>query len=281
MTVNAARRPRRRAAEPPPDPITRAPVDTLAIGEIDQTVFDCPNCARPLALGARRCPGCRTRLVMGIPLSKATVFASLGLAIGLAVGSVGGFVFAAMRTPAATPAPATHAPSAAPVGAIGSAPTTAVPGTATPPAPSTVGGSGDMPALTRSALAQAITVDERLGDAARELRAAGAARAFDASDVAQVLRTISADSVYGQQLADRLAAWSDSATVGGDLETLYTSIHDRAAEALVASVRNEAAYRENARAMLELLGTVPTVDGRLRDLATTYGVPIPVGSANP
>ena len=280
MTVNAVRRPRRRAATPPADSIARSPVETLAIGEIDQTVFDCPNCARPLALGARRCPGCRTRLVMGIPLGKASVFASLGLAIGLVSGSVGGFVVAATRT-TATSAGGTVLPSSLPVVAVSTPAATAAPVSAAPSSSSGVGLSGDMPAITRSALSQAITVDDRLAAAAGALRTAANTAPFDASDVAQVLRAISADSVYAQELADRVSAWPDSASVGADLAGLYTSIHERAADALVASVRNDAAYRENAKAMLLLLAGVPPVDARVRDLATTYGVAIPLPSTNP
>jgi hypothetical protein len=80
MTVNAARRPRRRSVKPASEPVQTAPVGSFAIGEINQTVFDCPTCSRPLALGTRRCPGCRTRLVLGVPMSKAMIFATAGLA---------------------------------------------------------------------------------------------------------------------------------------------------------------------------------------------------------
>src|SRR4051812_40343743 len=97
MTVNTARRPRRRTTGIAPRPPVAAPVGTLAIGGVGQPVFACPACARPVEIGARRCPGCRTRLVFGVPLSKASVFASTGLAIGLVAGSVGGVVFAAAR----------------------------------------------------------------------------------------------------------------------------------------------------------------------------------------
>ena len=47
------------------EPSSRLPA-SIAIGEIDQTIFDCPSCSRPLALGDRRCPGCRTRLLHGV-----------------------------------------------------------------------------------------------------------------------------------------------------------------------------------------------------------------------
>ena len=55
-------------ARPPLSEPNGASSESLAIGEIDQTVFDCPRCSRPLAVGTRRCPGCRTRLMAGVPL---------------------------------------------------------------------------------------------------------------------------------------------------------------------------------------------------------------------
>ncbi len=282
MTVNAARRSRRRAAAPPPGPVRPAPLETMAIGEIGQTVFDCPKCFRPLAMGSRRCPGCRTRLIIGIPLAKASVFTSLGLAIGLAVGSVGGLVFAATRLPANAPGDGTLLPSGAAVGAIESGPaTTPSPAVTSAPSPSDVGPSGDMPAVVRSALTQAVTLNERLGDAAHGLQTAATTTPFDASEVAQILRDISADSVYGEDLADRVAGWPDAGSAGLELRALYASIHESASAALVASVRNAAAYREGARAMLALLAGIPSVDAQVRDLATSYGVDLPEPSANP
>jgi len=280
MTVNAARRTRRRAAAPPPEPVP-APVESLAIGEINQTVFDCPKCGRPLAMGAKRCPGCGTRLVMGVPMSKASIFASGGLAVGLVLGAAGGMVFGMSRLASVAPGPAAAAPSAAPAAGI-SHPTVA-PSVATP-APASPSASivqSDMPSLTRSALAQAMSVDDRLTAAAGALHTALAAKPFDASEVAQILRTISADSVYGEQLADRLSSWSGSASVGEDLAADYGSIHDTAAEGLVASVQDAQAYRETGRAMLALLAGLGTVDAQLRDFAAANGVVVPGASSAP
>jgi hypothetical protein len=218
---------------------------------------------------------------MGIPVRKASVFTALGLALGLAVGSVGGLVFAATRIPAGAGS-GTPLPSAAAVGVVGSAPpATPSPAVTSAPSPSEVGPSGDMPAVVRSALSQAVTLDERLRDAGRTLQAAAAATPFDASDVAQILREISADSVYGEDLADGVSKWPDAGSAGSDLLALYTSIHDSAAEALVASVRNEAAYRAGAREMLTLLAQIPAVDVKLKDLAIQHGVALPEPSANP
>ncbi|MFL5680350.1 MAG: hypothetical protein ACJ77B_07095, partial [Chloroflexota bacterium] len=51
------RKPPTRRAKPRP-PVVPEP---LVIGEPDKNIFNCPVCARPLTVGAARCPGCRTR----------------------------------------------------------------------------------------------------------------------------------------------------------------------------------------------------------------------------
>lgn len=283
MTVSAAGRPRRRSVKPMREPAVGS-ADSMAIGEIDQTVFDCPNCSRPLALGTRRCPGCRTRLMLGVPMSKATIFATAGLAVGVVLGSVGGFVAASRVGPATVSAPAV--PSVAPIAGASS-------GTGTIPSvapiasavPTSAGGTGGtdpgMPPIVRSALVQAVTVDEQLAGSSQALRTALATSPFDASEVAQILRSISADAVYAAELADHVSTWPDAATVGADLSAAYGSIHDSATETLVASVRNTTAYRDGARSMVRLLAAVGAIDARARELASAAGAALPSGAALP
>jgi len=270
MTVNAARRPRRRAAAPPPEPIV-VPAESIAIGEIDQTVFDCPTCARPLAMGSRRCPGCGTHLIIGVPMSKASVIATGGLVLGLLLGWATGVVFGLVSRPTVvTPAPVV-VPSVAPVGG-GSSGTLATPAPI-PSAPVGPGGwTGGMPAIARSALTQAVTVNDHFAAASASLSAALAAPSFDPSDVAQILRAISAESVYGEQLAAKVSSWTDSAALGQRLNGLYGAIHDTAGEGLLASVRNEAAYRQSAKTMITLLAGLRSIDAELRSLAEANGV---------
>ncbi|HEX5825607.1 MAG TPA: hypothetical protein VFY18_14205 [Candidatus Limnocylindrales bacterium] len=266
MTVNAARRTRRRTSVPKPEPIV-APTESLAIGEINQTVFDCPKCARPLAIGVSRCPGCGTRLVLGIPLAKVSIFVSGGVAIGIAVGAVFSFGLGIGRAVAATPPATTSLPSQPTVPAGG--------GPTATPTPTTVPGTGgttDMPPITRSALTQALGVNGRLGAGADALRASLAARDFDASAVAQTLRSMSADSVFGQQLASRLTSWPSSTSLGGNLDALYDSVHQSATEWLVASVRDEKSYRSAATAMLDVLSGLAAIDAEARALADGIGI---------
>jgi hypothetical protein len=277
MTVDAARRTRRRALakSAAPEP-TIAPPASIAIGEFDQTIFECPSCARPLALGARRCPGCGTRLVAGVALGKASGFVAAGVAVGLLLGAGGGFLVSVRL--AAAVAPASAAASAPPLtGSNGSSTSTPEPTATATPSPTATSSSGTagIPLATRTALVQVVGMNDRLATADAGLRAALAAPAFDSSEVAQILRSVSADSVFRQQIADRIAAWPGSSAVGAQLAMFYGSIHDTAANGLLASVQNRAAYRAAAKAMIKLLDGLPAVDAAVRAAAESAGVDLP------
>jgi hypothetical protein len=265
-----------------------APNETLAIGEFEQTVFDCPKCSRPLAMGARRCPGCGTRLLIGVPISKASVFVIAGLAVGLLLGGGGGIVWSLGRaTTPAIPVPVAVIPSATPITGSTGGPGSGTAGSAAPVSsalPGTGGGSTGttgMPTSIQAAIAQATTMNQRFAVDATALATALASRTFDASGVAQILRSMSADSLYAEQVATRVSGWSDSAAIGADLATLYRGIHDIAEGTLVASVRNETAYRDAARDMLSLLAAGRSVDQQIAELATANGLTLPEPSTAP
>lgn len=141
-----------------------------------------------------------------------------------------------------------------------------------------------MPALQRSALAQAILVDRRLLDARAELAAALKASPFDPIDVARILRTISADSVYGAELTEVVAGWPPSDSIADDLRTLYDSIHAVASDSLIPSIRYVTPYRRAAATMVALLAGVQPVDDRAGALARAQddlASAAPDGSAAP
>jgi hypothetical protein len=269
MTVNVARRRnRRRTPQLPPElPVT----ESIAIGEINQTVFDCPSCGRPLVLGTKRCPSCGTRLILGVATSKASILAGLGLAVGLLAGGLIGFTVS--RAMVAAPAVTAVLPSAPPAiaGGVASSKPTQVPSVA----PS----AAQIPTISRSALFQAISLNKRLATGATALQASLAARAFDAALVAQTLRAISGDSVFGQQLAGRLGDWPAYGSLGKDLTTFYDAVHTTAIEGLVASVRDEAAYRSAAKAMLDVLKGLSAVDAEAQSVATRIGLDISPSTA--
>jgi hypothetical protein len=260
MSVNVAKR-RTRS-----QPRLESGISALPIGEINQTVFACPACARPLVMGTGHCPGCGTRLLIGVEAKKASIFIIIGLVIGALFGgaataiasAIGGdhHAPAVVSGPVVSPSPRASGSSASPSPA-------STPVRSVDPAVSPIAGS---------ALVGAIGVDTRLAASQTALEAALAARRFDVTAVSQSLRALSADAVIGLKLTPHLDAWAASKSVGADLTTLYTAVQGTAAEGLAASIRNEAGYRAAAKQMVSLLRGLGGVDTRARDLATQSGL---------
>ena len=257
MTVEVAQR---RTRKPKARPVQ----ESLAIGEIDQTVFACPACARPLALGARRCPGCGTRLVLGVKAQRASIFASAGLVAGLVLSGMFGAATSALdsaRRDADAAAIAAAAANASPATTPTPTPTTSPTTSARP------GTTSSVPALTRSALGQAVAVNGRLASSAEALAAALAAPTFDTFAASQVLRSTSADAVFGLQLTRHIGEWSGGKALSGELTAFYAAVQETAAEGLSASIRNDKAYQAAAQSMLDLLGDLDEVNEQVRDVA--------------
>lgn len=138
-----------------------------------------------------------------------------------------------------------------------------------------------VPALSRSALAQAVYVDERLASSATALAAALSARTFDTPAVSQILRATSAEAVVGLQLSSHIGAWSGGKALSNELIAFHSAIQETAAEGLSASIRNDKAYRAAAQKMLKLLGGLDELDARLRDVAGKAGVVLAPAVATP
>ena len=102
-----------------------------------------------------------------------------------------------------------------------------------------------------------------------------ASKSFDTYTVFQVLRSVSGDAVNGRQLAAHIADWSGGAELGASLTSYYALIHDAAADGLDASIRNQAAYKQAAKQMVQLLSGLPAVDTQLREVAAGAGVTVP------
>jgi hypothetical protein len=249
--------------------------ESFAIGEIEQTVFSCPNCQRPLAMGAHRCPGCRTHLVRGVQLGKASGFVAFGLVVGLAVGgAAGGVALLANGASRDAEIAAQVAAAVAAAANVHPAPVaTAAPiATAHPVASAAPGGETGVPPLARSALVQAASVNVQLAAAVPVLQSALAAKTFDTYTVFQVLRSVSADAVAGRPLADHIGAWPGGVELAENLTTYYSQVQDVASESLDASIRNSAAYKVAARDMLTVLGGLAPVDAQLHAVAADAGV---------
>jgi hypothetical protein len=280
MTANLARRRRSEAQTATGE----AEGPGIAIGEIGRTIFSCPNCLRPLAVGVRRCPSCSSRLVLGVQLGRAGTFLTMGLILGVAFGGGLGAVLSAVRLPAhdaqvaniaaaaafaqAAQAQAAALPTAAPSQAIGS--TGGSNGT---------GSTSTIPGVSASALSQALVLDTRLTDSTAAFEAALAAPKVNVEDVSQLLRNASADAAIGLQLAQQMNAWSAGTAVSGRLATFYTTVQSVAAEGLGSSIRNQAAYRASATAMTKLLAGLGPIDSEARQLASSSGISLP--AANP
>ena len=283
MTVNVGRRRAKAAAAGGTD---RSDGPS---GEIGQTLFDCPACGRPLAIGVRRCPSCSARLVMGVRAGRAAMFVTIGLIVGVAFGGGLAATLSAIRQPDHDAQVARAAAAAALAGAAQAqarAAASAIPH-ATPAITPASGSSGTgssvtIPANSASALTQALILNARLSDATSALRTALAAPKFDAQEVSQLLREASANSVIGLQLAESLNAWSGGTAVGGRMATFYSAIQATAAEGLGASIRNDRAYRRAAMAMVALLAGLGPIDDEAQRLAATAGMNLPAtGSPAP
>jgi hypothetical protein len=277
MTVNVARRRSKLRSAAGPE------LSVLAIGEIDQTIFACPACNRPLAIGARRCPGCSTRLLLGVQAGRASVFVTVGLILGVAFGGGLAAVLSAVRMPAHDAMIADAAAAAALAAAVPAATTASAKPVPTSPhsGGSTGTGSSTIPAISASALSQALVIDTRLTAASSDLEADLAAHKLDILAVSGLLRTAASDAVVGLQLTQNLSSWSGGDAVAGKLSTLYAAVQMTASEGLGASIRNEAAYRQASVEMIQLLGGLATIDGQARSLATSVGISLPAAAPAP
>jgi predicted lysophospholipase L1 biosynthesis ABC-type transport system permease subunit len=234
----------------------------LAIGETDASIFTCPVCSRPLAEGTYKCPGCGTRLIMGVRLKRAGAILALGVVVGILIGgattaaiitvSVKGPVSA--TTPVASAAPAT-VPTAAP-------PLVAPPEFAAP-------------AAAVSALSGTAVVNGRIAvDAATLVSTLGRSNATSI-ELARALRSLAADAALGIDLAGRLAPWTEAADVRTGLDDFYRAMAQEARTGLRSSLNDPGAYRKAGAAMLPVLRTMASVDTQSRGLADSIGLELP------
>lgn len=264
MTIDAAsgrtgtRKTPARRAKPRPAVLP----EQLVIGETDRNIFNCPVCSRPLAVGATRCPGCRTRLILSTPARRVAIFTLAGVLLGLVLSwSVAAGLDATQALlqaagPGASPivqASSGILPSAVPTGPL-------VPA---------------IPPIARSALGQTAVLNNRLDEGAVALRAALKDRDLDSAAVADTLRSLAADASFGEGLAPRLGTWDQATDVAVELGSLYSTVRGTAVDGLNASLSNDPAYRTAAQRMLVVLSGVEPLDLRVRTLAAIVGVTMP------
>jgi hypothetical protein len=230
------------------------------IGETDKEIFNCPVCARPLALGAGLCPACGTRLLLGVPARRASFFIAIGLVVGMMVGGSAMAVVASIRSAeSATPvAPAVSGPSAAPG--------------ASAPAPAV---DPSVPAAAISALRQTALLNDRIAADAARLEVALRAGSSGTPDVARALRALAADAALGAPMAESIAAWTAGADLSADLASFYRKIGATAKEGLSFSLANDRAYARAARDMLRVIDRMAALDATSRSLAASAAFELP------
>ena len=231
----------------------------LAIGETDANVFNCPSCARPLAEGTSKCPGCGTRLIMGVRVRRATSILIMGAVLGVLAGGVVTASAITLSLRAATPA-AVAAPIATPV------PPTAAPTAVLPLAPSSA---------TVSALSGTAVVNGRIALDTSTLSAALAGKDATTIEIARALRSLAADAALGIDLTGRLDPWPAAASVALRLHDFYGSMAETARVALKSSLTDQAGYRRSAAQMLTVLTGLDAVDAASRSLAATVELELP------
>jgi hypothetical protein len=241
--------------------------EALPIGETDSNIFNCPACARPLGVGAPRCPGCGVRLIAGVQAGRALGFVGVGLVVGLLVGGgvmAGAAALTRVEPVAAVDGGTTTLPTAAPLA-------TAAP--VVTPAPII---APAVPTAALSALRQTALVNQRIATDAALLMTTLAAAEPSTADIARALRSMSSNATFGQRIAADIGDWSAGTMVAADLGAFYTAIRSTASEGLGASLRNDAAYLAAAAAMVAVIDSLPDLDAAARSLAADADIDLPV-----
>jgi hypothetical protein len=231
----------------------------IGLSTRDRDAINCPVCGRRIGPSVTRCPGCTTRLLLGVHLKRASVFVGIGIAAGLLIGGT----LTAMVATGLRPAP--------PVVVAGGIVTpTASPVATTAPtvSPSAVA----VTTANANALHQSADLTARLTSRAAALRALIRARSLDTPAVARVLRATATDAANGATIAPRLANWPAAAELSTELTAFYAEAAAIAREGLRASLAYPEAYRDSGRRMLTLFDRLAAIDALTQTVATDTGV---------
>jgi hypothetical protein len=271
MAISTVRRRGRAVPAGSVAPEPDLPAEPLAIGLPDLDVTNCPVCGRPIAVGAWTCPGCGTRLLLGVPARRAGTFVVLGLVLGLVVGA--GSAAAVVGRPSQSGVQ----PGAGGTPAASGSVAPASPQTSAQPSP-TPRASPGVPAGATAALGQILVTTDRLVARAAELRAELAAASFNSFAVATTLRALNADAVAGRGVVGLLRPWPAATETADRVDAAYALVSDTAAQSLASSLSDPAAYRAGATAMLRVLAGLDQVRSASDALAGLAGVATPVPS---
>lgn len=240
-----------------------------AVGEPDAHVFNCPKCARPLSDGTPRCPGCGTRLIMGVVFRRASVLMGFGFIVGAFLGGVVMSVVITTLIHIPTQVVVTQpGDPAAPLASQAAAPT------AKPVA------SVAIPAVALSSLRQMTLLDARFVSDASALSSAVKAKK-SAVDLALVLRSIASDATIGADLVPQVRSWDDAYQFASDRQGFYDEVLAIAHDGLRDSLSDKTAYRNTAKKMLKVLRKLTPLDASSRELAGEAKVTLPKVDLSP
>ena len=224
--------------------------DPIAGGGTDKAAFGCPTCGRTLDRGTFRCDGCRTWLLLDLPLKRAATLVGGGFVAGILVTTLLVNLFA----------PATAATIAGVDGATA--------GTGSGPNVVPV----EIPSGATAALRGTTAITGRLGAEATPLAKALQAKKFKTGEVQKVLRRMAIDARTGAAMLGPLAAWPEAVGQQAALEAFYADLQRQIETGLSASVRSTRAYKKAAKAILATLESAPGLDTSARALGRQAGV---------
>ncbi len=237
----------------------RPAADESLIGAASERTFSCPSCARPLAIGQGRCPGCGSLMVAGVLVRTALFLVLAGSLVGMIGGALVARVAMAPRLAAADAARAAAVVPAAPVAASAVPVASAV-------------SAATLPDGVAGGILQVATVNERLSRAAADLAAVFAVRDPSAAEIAPLLRKIAADARSGEQGARRVEAWTAAGAFPANVLALYDGAATVAEDGLGAPLSDDAAYAAAGHRMLTALDSLPAIAAATREIAGRAGI---------
>ncbi|MEW6223823.1 MAG: zinc ribbon domain-containing protein [Chloroflexota bacterium] len=228
-----------------------APADPTVSGGTDDAVFGCPACGRTIPRGSFRCQGCGQRLVLDVPVNRASMLLGAGLLAGLLTGgALVGLTVPRQAVPAGTAGAASGAPGPTSI-------------------PAAVASS------SLAALRGTTTLNGRLAAQAEPLARALAAKKLAVPDVVAVLRRMSADTRAAAAMVPSLGSWDEAAEQQAALGSFYAALTAELDTGLGASVKSAGAYKRTAQRVIALLARVPDLDAASRTLAAGMGADLP------
>ena len=129
-----------------------------------------------------------------------------------------------------------------------------------------------IPSPAVSALRQAAIINGRLAGYAVELDRAIAAKSTKGIDIARILRAMSADVLFGIDIAPSIAPWTEATGLSSDLGAFYAAVRDTAQAGLKASVSNTSAYKTAGKRMAKVLSALPKLDARAAGIVNAAGL---------